>query len=125
MKRAIFTLLVLCASAPAFALTLDSPKRHQPIKAEVVDSSPSHYTINVKKAANLGVNQEAPTYAMYVTSSVPKTCADFSKINLNYQKPDKYHRIFDLSDHKDVVNAINDYGCVIIPNKPKHPPARS
>lgn len=107
------------------ALTLDSPSRHQPIKAEVIDPNPSHYTINLKKLANMNVNQEAPTYAMYVTSSVPKTCADFSKIDIDYQKPDKYHRVFNLSDHEDVVNALNAYGCVIIPNKPKHPPAKS
>lgn len=125
MKTIFLSLMLICAASPALAITLDSPSKHQPIKAEVIDSNPSHYTINVKKVANLNVNKEAPTYAMYVTSSVPKACADFSKINIDYQKPDKYHRIFDLSDHKDVVNAINDYGCVIIPNKPTLPPAKS
>lgn len=98
---------------------------HQPIKAKVVDSTPAHFTVNLKTLANLGVNEEAKTFAIYTSAKAPASCGDFSTIDLDYQKPDKYTRVFDLSKQPGVLEALNQYQCVVIPNKPKLPPAKS
>lgn len=112
-------------AAHAANVHVASSANHQAIKAEVQDKTPSHFTINLKKVANMGVNQNAKTFAMYTGASVPNTCGDFSKIDINYKKPDKYHRVFDLSKNPEVLTALDEYGCVIITNKPKLPPAKS
>lgn len=95
-----------------------SPQNHQPIKASVLDDTPKHYTIDVKKFANLGANQEAPTFAVYVTSTLPARCGDFRNLAIPYKKPGKYKRVFNLSSHPDVLSAINKYGCVVMKNIP-------
>lgn len=117
---------VICAAAlmcsPALAagkFSTVSPANHEPVKFEVQNDNPARYTINLKKAANLGVNQDASTYAMYRTSTLPSRCGNFLKTDLNYEKPDKYHRVFNLTNNPEVLTAIDKYGCVIIPNKPK------
>ena len=95
-----------------------SPKAHEAIKATVVNDSPGSFTIDVEKLANLGADQEAPTFAIYLTDSLPKTCGDFRELELPYKKPEKYIRKFDLSDHKDVLAAIDKFGCVVMKNVP-------
>lgn len=95
-----------------------SPKDHETIKATVVNDSPGAFTIDVEKLANLGADQEAPTFALYMTDTLPKTCGDFRQLELPYKKPEKYIRKFDLSAHKDVLAAIDKYGCVVMKNVP-------
>lgn len=99
-------------------VTSVSPQGHEPIKATVVDKSPGHYTIDVKKFANMSADQEAPTFAVYVTGSLPAQCGDFRKLDISYKKPTKYERQFDFRKHKDILKAIDEYGCVVIRNKP-------
>ena len=117
---------ILCASAllcsPAFAagkISTVSPANHEPVKFSVQNADPSHFTINLKKVANLSVNQDTKTYALYKTAALPDRCGNFLKSDMDYQKPDKYHRIFDLSQKPEVLKALDKYGCVVIPNKPK------
>jgi hypothetical protein len=95
-----------------------SPADHQAIKADVVNKDPSHYTIDVKKMANMNADDDADTFAVYLSSSVPKTCGDFRELKLPYEKPEKYKRVFDLSDHPEVVKALDHYGCVVMKNIP-------
>ena len=95
-----------------------SPREHQTIKASVISKNPSAYKINVKKMANMGVNEEAPTFAVYITSSVPSRCGDFRKLELPYKKPTKYEREFNLSEHEEVLQALDRYGCVVMRNIP-------
>ncbi|PZQ47839.1 MAG: hypothetical protein DI551_02425 [Micavibrio aeruginosavorus] len=95
-----------------------SPEKFQPIKAEVLDKTPSHYTIDVKKLANMSADDDAPVFAVYVTSDVPAKCGDFRKLELSYKKPEEYKRQFDLSEHPDVLKAIDNYGCVVMKNIP-------
>jgi hypothetical protein len=95
-----------------------SPGNHQPIKATVLDDTPKHYTIDVKKFANLSADQEAPTFAVYVTNSLPKRCGDFRNLAIPYKKPEEYKRVFNLSNHPDVLTAIGKYGCVVMKNIP-------
>ncbi len=95
-----------------------SPSGHQAIKASVLDTNPSAYKINVKKIANMNVNEEAPTFAVYIKGSLPGRCGDFRKLELPYKKPTKYEREFNLSQHKEVLDALNRYGCVVMRNIP-------
>lgn len=95
-----------------------SPSDHETIKASVLSDNPSAYKIDVKKFANMGVNEEAPTFAVYITESVPARCGDFRDLELPYKKPTKYERQFDLSEHKEVLAALDHYGCVVMKNIP-------
>lgn len=97
---------------------LVSPQGFQPIRAEILSDSPSHFTIDVKKLANLGANEDAPVFAVYTKSTVPDMCGDFRKLSISYKKPSKYQRVFDLSRHEDVLEAINTHGCVVMRNIP-------
>lgn len=106
------------AKEKAGDLPATSPRGHQPIKASVVNPDPAQYTIDVKKFANMAANEEAPTFAVYVTGKLPGTCGDFRSLELNYQKPSKYERVFNLKKHPDVLKAIDEYGCVVMRNIP-------
>lgn len=91
---------------------------HEPIKASVVDNNPKSFKINVRKFANIGVDEEAPTFVVYVKRSLPTTCGDFRKMKLPYKKPSEYEREFNLSRHKEVLAALDTYGCVVMRNIP-------
>jgi len=122
----IAALLALTLAIPAHAASIKtvSSTAHQPVKVEVQNDDPSNFTINLKKVANMGVDQKAKTFAMYTGASVPKTCGDFRKVDIDYKKPDKYHRVFNLAEQPEVIKALDKYGCVVIPNKPKLAPAK-
>jgi len=115
---AVASVLLLIPDA-AFAYTLSPSEGHEAVNAQVLDATPAHFTINLKKLANLGVDQKASTFALYTTSRVPQQCGDFSKVDIDYLKPEKYERVFDLSQKPEVLKALNEHACVIIPNKPK------
>lgn len=99
-------------------VALITPKGHQAIKANVIDFDPATFTINVKKLANIGANEMAPTFAVYTSTRLPKQCADYRHLNVDYKKPSKYKRVFNLSDNRDVIDALRSYGCVVVKNKP-------
>ncbi len=90
------------------------PTEFEPLRADVVDNSPAHYTIDVRQFSNIGVDENAPYFSVYISETIPQQCGDFRTLDLPYQKPDKYQRIFDLSDHDNVLKAINTYKCVVI-----------
>ncbi len=91
---------------------------HESVKAEIIDSDPAHFTIDVHTMANMGVNEEAPTFALYTSENPPATCPDFSNLDLPYKKPEEHKREFDLSDHEDVLKALEKYHCVVVKNQP-------
>lgn len=93
-----------------------SPDGHQAIKARIVDPSPQNFTISVNSFSNMWADDNAPTFAIYTSYSVPKLCADFTKLKLTYQKPTKYRRVFNLSKHKEVLKALEKYQCVVVRN---------
>jgi hypothetical protein len=113
-------LSVTLAGLPAFAqdIATTSPDGHQAIKAKIIDANPAQYTINVRTLANFGANENAPTFAVYTSARPPAQCGDFSNLEITYQKPTKYTRVFNLTRHRDVLKAINAYGCVVIKNIP-------
>jgi hypothetical protein len=106
------------AGNPSASYAVISPNGHQEIKASVINDDPSSYKIDVKKLANMGVNEEAPTFAVYTKSSLPSQCGDFRNLELPYKKPTKYEREFNLSGHPEVLNALDSYGCVVMRNIP-------
>lgn len=106
------------AEAATQDITLISPYEYefQPIRADIVNDSPSRFTIDVENFANIGADEEAPVFAIYTDSYMPDECGDFRDLELDYRKPSKYERQFNLSRHKDVLEAIDVYGCVVIGN---------
>lgn len=106
------------ASAASSNISLISPEQFQPIRADIVNDSPSEFTIDVEHLANIGADDNAPVFAVYTKSDLPAQCGDFRDLELNYQKPSKYTRAFDLRRHKVVLEAINSYGCVVMRNIP-------
>ena len=106
------------AEAATTELSLISPYDYdfQPIRADIVNDSPSRFTIDVENFANIGVDEDAPVFAVYTDSYMPDECGDFRELDLDYRKPSKYERQFNLSRHKNVLEAIDIYGCVVISN---------
>lgn len=94
------------------------PHEFQPIRASITNPDPGKFTIDVRKLANIGANEDAPIFAVYTSSSIPTKCGDYRDLELPYWKPSKYKRTFDLRDHPEVLKAINAYQCVAIRNIP-------
>jgi hypothetical protein len=132
MKRygsAIIMLIVLCSlavSGRAMITERDdipdlpsvSPEGYEPLRASIIDPNPARFTIDVRKFANIGVDEDAPSFAIYVKNTLPAKCADFRDVELSYWKPSKYRRIFNLTKEEKLVRAIDGYGCVILRNSP-------
>ena len=102
----------------ALAYDLISIDNYEPVRAEIVNSDPSQFTINVRNLSNIGVDQKAEYFSVYTTSSKPENCADFTNENLPYEKPEKYLRQFNLSDQPEILEAIESVGCVAMKNIP-------
>ncbi len=115
----IVGLLPSSANAGANSIKEIPTRKFEQVKANVVDNDPGNFTIDVYSLANLFVNQEAPDFAVYLTTSAPKLCADFRNTKLAYTKPEKYYRQFDLSNHQDIQDALEKYRCVVIKNIPQ------
>ena len=118
-----FFFIGLCVSAyyqdstPLINDKISAEDTAEPIRAEVVNAEASEFTIDVEFITNASANTEAEFFAVYTSSKKPKNCADFSKTDLSYTKPEENKRQFDLSDHDDIISAIDTKKCVIIPNK--------
>lgn len=96
--------------------TSENSGEAQPIKAEIINDDPAQFTIDVGFMANSGANTNAEFFAVYVSDEKPADCADFRDVDLAFEKPEKHHRRFNLSEHEDVIEAIDSKQCVIIPN---------
>lgn len=122
MKQTFFTLSLMALSfapaAMAQEIAMVNTKQFQPIKAEIVKSDPSEFTINVRNMSNLGADQKADVFSVYTASSQPEQCADFTNVELPYEKPEKYLRVFDLSDKPEIMTAIEKHQCVAVKNIP-------
>lgn len=95
-----------------------SPEGFEPLRASIVDRNPARFTIDVRKFANIGVDEDAANFALYTKNTLPAKCGDFRDVELSYWKPSKYRRIFDLSGEEKLMRAIDGYGCVILRNRP-------
>lgn len=122
---AIIMLVVLCGLAGAgrakisnneqdLGIQTASPVGHEPLRADIVNTKLSNFTLDIQQFANIGTSEEAQTYAVYTKGTLPGTCGDFSQAELTYWEPSKYKRSFDLRGHKDVVKALDKYGCIIV-----------
>lgn len=119
-KLLLITSFMLTFAIPAMAneLPTASPSGHTVIKASIVDANPAHFVINVKQLANMFADQDAPTFAVYTSNSVPKICGNFEHTKITYEKPSQYVRVFNLTKQPGILQAIEQYKCVIIPNIP-------
>lgn len=95
-----------------------SPSGYESVKAKVIDYTPKNFTINVKSIVNLDVDQEAPYFAIYTATKLPKTCADFRALNIDHWRDGKYKRVFNLTSHLEVLSALDSYKCIIVKNIP-------
>lgn len=122
---AIVMLVVLCGLAGAgrakiasddvsLGVPTASPIGHEPLRADIVNDKLSSFTLDIQQFANIGTSENAATYAVYTKGTLPGTCGDFSNADLTYWQPSKYKRTFDLRGHKDVVKALDEYGCIIV-----------
>ena len=113
--------LLILAAPPTWAKPPEEVRtsKYERVKAYVIDNNPKTFTIDVYSFANIMVDQEAPAFAVYISTSPPKTCADFTSVNLDYTRPEKYHRQFDLTKHQDIQDALEKYRCVVIKNIPQ------
>lgn len=125
---AIIMLVVLCSlavSGRAMIAEKDdipdlpsmSPEGFEPLRASVIDPNPSSFTIDVRKFANIGVNEDAPDFAIYTTNNLPSKCGDFRDLELRYSKHNKYKLTMNLMGHEKVFRALKGYGCIILHNQ--------
>lgn len=117
----IITFTLFGAYKPAYAKESNEvpTRKFEQVKANVVNNNPKDFTIDVYSLANMFVDQEAPEFAVYITTSAPKLCADVRDTKLPYTKPEKYLRRFDLSKHQNIQDALEKYRCVVIKNIPQ------
>ena len=126
---AIIMLVVLCSlavSGRAMIVEKDdipdmpsvSPEGFEPLRASIINSDPAQFTIDVRKFANIGVDEDAADFAIYTKNTLPTKCGDFRDVELSYWKPSKYRRTFDFSREEKLLRAIEGYGCIIVHNGP-------
>lgn len=123
MKQKI-ALPVLLLSASVFMLAYKpaAPKgsvhtsEFESVRAIVLDETPEKFTISVDLPQNIVVKRNADFYAVYTSRDEPDYCADFREENMNYKRPSQFQREFDLSARQDVLEALNEFKCVLVPN---------
>ncbi len=122
---ALIMLVVLCGLAGAgrakisanhadIGIPTASPAGHEPLRADIVNKRLSNFTLDIQQFANISANENAETYAVYTNGTLPATCGDFTGKDITYWQPSKYKRSFDLRGHRDVVQAFEEYGCIIV-----------
>lgn len=130
MKRyasAIIMLVVLCGLAVSgrAMIAVDDdipgipsipPAGYEGLRASIISSNPGSFTLDIRKFANIGVDETAPNFAVYIRSSLPAKCGDFRALDAPHWSPSKYRKSFDLRGREDVIKALTAYGCVVLPN---------
>lgn len=104
----------IAGSSHELGIPTASPVGHEALRADIINDKPSSFTLDVQQFANIGVSEDAESYAVYTNGTLPATCGDFSAEDLTYWQPSKYTRTFDLRGHKDVLKALDEYGCIIV-----------
>lgn len=95
-----------------------SPEGYEAIRADVLNPAPANFTIDLRKFANIGVDENAPVFAIYTGSSLPTKCGDFRDMDIPTWNPAKYKRAFNLTGKEKVVRAFEGYGCVVLRHSP-------
>lgn len=133
MKRyasAIIMLVVLCSLAVSgramIAVDDDipgipsiAPIGYEGLRASIISANPGSFTVDVRKFANIGVDKEAPYFALYIRSSLPAKCGDFRALDAPHWSPSKYRKSFDFRGQENVIKALKVYGCVVLRNPDK------
>ena len=123
MKQKIaLPILLLTASVFVLAHKPAAPKgsvytsEFESVRAVVLDATPESFTITVDLPQNIVVDRNADLFAVYTSHDEPDFCADFREETLNYKRPAQFDREFDLSERQDVLDALDEYECVLVPN---------
>lgn len=117
-------------------LPIISSDGHQRIAIEVLDPKLSSFRISYNLMANQGLDEATlrtiPSFAIYdpnwkMPSSMPewakphagKACGAFLNVAFDYRKTGKNEVTIDLTNWRELRQALNRYGCVVISNQEK------
>ena len=93
-----------------------SPEGHEPIRASIIKDDPAAFVLDVRKFANIGVDEAAQSFAIYIGNALPGKCGDFRDRDVPNWAPIKYRRTFDFRGNEDMIRGLNGYGCIVIRN---------
>ena len=79
-------------------------------------STPSALKVNFKFFSNFGADLKAPQFVIHQQSSKPSHCPDFTGVRVPVVGRTDTSRTFNVSQRPDILQALNDYQCVIISN---------
>ena len=84
--------------------------------APVEGSSPSALTVNFNFLQNIGTDMSEPHFVIHQQRSKPSACPDFRGSRVPVTNRTLTTQTFDLSQRPDVVQALQDYQCIIVDN---------
>jgi hypothetical protein len=93
-----------------------APQEFDAVRADIVNDEGGVIVFNVRKFANIGVDETAPFFAVYTGKSLPAKCGDVRNLDLSYWSPSRYRRAFDVGGAPEFRQALDGYGCAVIRN---------
>lgn len=112
-----FGLSVSPQNADAADYRVSSTSGIQGIRASVVaGSSVSALTVNFNFLQNLGTDMSRPHFVIHQQGSKPSACPDFRGTRVPVTQRTLTTQTLDLSRRPDVVEALQDYRCIIVDN---------
>lgn len=124
-KKIALPVLLLTAGVFALASKPAAPQgaaytsEYESVRAIVLDDTPESFHISVDLPQNIVVDRDAEFFAVYTSRDEPDFCGDFRKTEMEYKRPRQFEREFDLSKRDDILAALEQYNCVLIPNIPE------
>lgn len=103
--------------AQAASYRVNSTSGIDGIRASVVaGSTVSRLKVNFNFLQNIGTDLSEPAFVIHQQSSKPSACPDFRGTRVPVIERGMTTQTFDLSDRPDVVEALQDYQCIIVDN---------
>jgi len=84
--------------------------------APVAGSTPSALKVNFNFLQNIGTDMSEPAFVIHQQRSKPSACPDFRGTRVPVTERTMTTQTFDLSLRSDVVQALQDYQCIIVDN---------
>jgi hypothetical protein len=97
-------------------VTKISPAGHQPLRADIINGRASRFTVDTDNLANILFSDTSPTYVMFVQSTLPSECADFTNINVDYVATSKTRRRYNFEANPEIAQSIKTIGCAVLKN---------
>ena len=86
------------------------------VRVEVIDPTPSRFTINMGFLRNMGVDRTASNMALFEGSRPPSLCADFRHLNIRGERLSLTKRQYNLSGQQELITAMEQHRCIVVPN---------